>query len=161
MAERIPDARIPETRVADTVVDLEKGEKRLIDIRSDRATYLRDHTVLAVLGMGLVGMVLAFIGSEHWFIGSLGAVLAIAARGAYLYSEQMGVHWVLTNRRLVGPGGRNVYLMELSAVRRLFGDVQLVTKAGDKYLIKHVAGAEDVVETILRARDRRLKRAGA
>ena len=155
MAEQISQAR-----VADTVLELEKGEKRLIDIRSDKATYLRDHLVLAILGMGLVGMVLAVVGSDHWFIGSLGAVLALGARGAYLYSEQMGVHWVLTNRRLVGPGGRNVYLLELITVRRLFGDVQLVTRAGDKYLIKHVAGAEDVVETILRARDRRSKRAG-
>lgn len=155
------DERIPEARAADTVLDLERGEKRLIDIRSDRATYLRDHAVLAVLGMGIVGMVLALIGSAHWFIGSLGAVLALTVRGAYLYSEQMGVHWVLTDRRLVGPGGRNVYLMELSAVRHLFGDVQLVTKAGDKHLIKHVAGAEGVVETILRARERRSKRAGA
>ena len=156
MAEQISQAR-----VADTVLELEKGEKRLIDIRSDKATYLRDHLVLAILGMGLVGMVLAVVGSDHWFIGSLGAVLALGARGAYLYSEQMGVHWVLTNRRLVGPGGRNVYLLELITVRRLFGDVQLVTRAGDKYLIKHVAGAEDVVETILRTRDRRAKRAGA
>ena len=100
MAEQISQAR-----VADTVLELEKGEKRLIDIRSDKATYLRDHLVLAILGMGLVGMVLAVVGSDHWFIGSLGAVLALGARGAYLYSEQMGVHWVLTNRRLVGPGG--------------------------------------------------------
>ena len=54
-----------------------------------------------------------------------------------------------------------MYLLELITVRRLFGDVQLVTRAGDKHLIKHVAGAEDVVETILRTRDRRAKRAGA
>ncbi len=151
---------IPQTRVADTVLELEKGEKRLIDIRSDKGTYLRDHLVLAVLGMGLVGMVLAVAGTEHWLIGSLGAVLALGVRGAYLYSEQMGVHWVLTNRRLVGPGGRNVFLLELTTVRRLFADVQLVTRTGDKHLIKHVAGAEDVVETILRAQDRRSKRAG-
>ena len=156
MAEQIPEAR-----AADTVLELEKGEKRLIDIRSDRGTYLRDHLVLAVFGMGVVGMVLAVIGSDHWLIGSLGAVLALAVRGAYLYSEQMGVHWVLTDRRLVGPGGRNVYLLELITVRRLFGDVQLVTRAGDKHLIKHVAGAEDVVETIERTRARRAKRAGA
>ena len=152
---------IRQSLAADTVFTPEQGEKSLREIRSDRATYLRDHAVMAVLGMGLVGMVLAVIGSDHWFIGSLGAVLALAARGAYLYSEQMGVHWVLTNRRLVGPGGRAIYLLELITVRRLFGDVQLVTRAGDKHLIKHVAGAEDVVETILRTRDRRAKRAGA
>lgn len=150
---------IPAARVADTVLELEKGEKRLIDIRSDRATYLRDHAVMAVLGMGVVGMVLAVIGSEHWLIGSLGAVLALAARGAYLYGEQMRFHWVLTDRRLVGPGGRSVYLLELAAVRRLFGDVQLVTRAGDKHLIKHVAGAEEVVDTIERTKARREKRA--
>lgn len=156
MAERIARARI-----SDTVPELERGEKRLIDIRSDRATYVRDHLILAILGTGLVAVALAVAGAEHWFIGAMGAVLALMVRGAYLYSEQMATHWVLTDRRLVGPGGRNIFLMELAAVRRLLGDVQLVTRAGDKHLIKHVRGADDVVAAILRARERRSRRAGA
>ncbi len=152
---------IRESRLSETVLDLEPGEKRLREIRSDRATYLRDHAVMAGLGMGVVGMVLALIGSDHVLIGSLGAVLAMIVRGIWLYSEQMKFVWVLTNTRMVGPGGRQAYLLELDKVRRLFGDIQLVTKGGDKHLIKHVAGAEALVAEIEAARDKRARRKGA
>jgi hypothetical protein len=149
---------IRESKLAETVFEPEQGEKRLRDIRSDRATYIRDHAVMAVLGMGVVGMVLALIGSDHVFIGSLGAVLALIARGVWLYSEQMKFTWVLSNTRLVGPGGRCAYLLELEKVRRLFGDIQLITTSGDKHLIKHVAESESVVADIEAARDKRAKR---
>jgi hypothetical protein len=151
---------IRQSSMGDTVVELEPGEKRLRDIRSDRTTYLRDHAVMAVLGMGLVGMVLAIIGSDHVLIGALGAVLALIVRGVWLYSEQMKFHWVLTNTRLIGPGGRQAHLLELEKVRRLFGDIQLVTRGGDKHLIKHVAGAEALVAEIEAARTKRAKRMG-
>ncbi len=152
--------QIRESRLGDTLVELEPGEKRLREIRSDRATYIRDHAAMAVLGMGMVGMVLALIGSDHVLIGSLGAVLALIVRGLWLYSEQMKFHWVLTSARLVGPGGRQTYLLELDRVRRLFDDIQLVTKGGDKHLIKHVAGAEAIVAEIEAAREKRAKRKG-
>ncbi len=149
---------IRESRLAETDFQPDPDEKKLRDIRSDKATYIRDHVVMAVLGTGVAGMVLAVIGSDHVVIGSSGALLALAARGAWLYSEQMKFHWVLSNKRLVGPGGREVYLLELERARRLFGDIQLVTKAGDKHLIKHVAQAEAIVAEIESARDRRAKR---
>lgn len=149
------------SRMAETVLELEPGEKHLRDIRSDRATYLRDHAVMAVLGMGVVGMVLAFIGSDHVLFGSLGVILALLVRGLWLYSEQMKFHWVLTNQRIVGPGGRQAYLLELDKVRRLFGDIQLVTNGGDKHLIKHVGQAEAIVAEIEAARAKRAKRKGA
>jgi len=152
--------KIRESSLGDTVFEPEPGEKKLREIRTDRATYIRDHAVMAVLGMGVVGMVLALIGSDHWLIGSLGAVLALIVRGLWLYSEQMKFHWVLSNMRLVGPGGRQAYLLELETVRRLFGDIQLVTKGGDKHLIKHVADAEAIVAEIEAAREKRAKRKG-
>ncbi|MGP9791942.1 hypothetical protein [Roseinatronobacter sp. NSM] len=152
---------IRESALAETVFDPEPGEKTLRDIRSDKATYWRDHGVMAVLGMGVVGMVLAFMGSEHVAIGSLGAVLALAVRGLWLYSEQMKFTWVLTNMRLIGPGGRKVYLLELEKVRRLFGDIQIITTTGDKHLIKHVAGADAIMAEIEAARAKRARRKGA
>ncbi len=152
--------KIRESSLGDTVFEPEPGEKKLREIRTDRATYIRDHAVMAVLGMGVVGMVLALIGSDHWLIGSLGAVLALIVRGLWLYSEQMKFHWVLSNMRIVGPGGRQAYLLELETVRRLFGDIQLVTKGGDKHLIKHVADAEAIVAEIEAAREKRAKRKG-
>ena len=154
MAEEIRKAALAETDFTP-----EPGEKFLREIRADRATFIRDHVVMAVLGMGVVGMVLAFIGSDHVLIGSFGAVLALLVRGLWLYSEQMKFRWVLSNMRLVGPGGRQVYLLELEKVRRLFGDIQIITKAGDKHLIKHIANSEAIVAEIDTARTRRIKRA--
>ena len=40
------------------------------------------------------------------------------------------------------------------------GDIQIVTKAGDKYLIKHIDRAEEVVTDIEAARLKRSKRKG-
>ncbi len=145
----------------ETTFELESGEKVLLEIRSDRGTYWRDHGVMAVLGMVAAGVVLALIGSPHVAIGSLGAVLALIVRGLWLYSEQMKFLWVLTNIRMIGPGGRSLYLLELDNTRRLFGDIQIVTKTGDKFLIKHIAGSEGVVAQINTARDKRAKRKGA
>ena len=145
----------------DTIFDLEAGEKVLLEIRADRATYWRDHGVMAVLGMIGAGLVLRLIDSPHVAIGSLGAVLALIVRGLWLYSEQMKFLWVLTNIRLIGPGGRSLYLLELDNIRRLFGDIQVITKTGDKFLVKHVAGSESVVAQINTARDKRAKRKGA
>lgn len=139
--------------------DLAKGEKLLREIASDRGRYWRDHGVLALAGMVLVGGVLWAIGNPHVAIGSLGAVLAVGVRGAYLYSEQMKARWWLTSQRVVLPGGRSVGLLEVETVRRLLGDVQIVTRGGDKHLMKHIADAAGLVEDIAAARDRRAKRA--
>ena len=139
---------------------LEAGEKILGELRADKGRYWRDHALLAVLGMAGAGSVLWLIGSEHVAIGSLGAVLALAVRGAYLYSEQMKTVWRLTDRRVILPDGkRSVMLLEIDKVRRLMGDLQIITCAGDKHLIKHLANPEAEVARITAARERRAKRA--
>lgn len=140
--------------------ELEPGEKLLGAIRAERQRYWRDHALLAVLGMAGAGTVLWLIGSEHVAIGSLGAVLALAVRGAYLYSEQMKSVWHLTDRRLILPDGkRSVMLLEIDKVRRLMGDLQLITRSGDKHLVKHLADPQAEVERIEAARQRRARRA--
>jgi len=142
-------------------LDLDRGETLLRVIRSDRGRYWRDHGIMAVLGMVAVGLVLTLIGNDHVAIGALGAVLAIGARGAYLASEQLGQRWWLTSRRVMLPGARVVGLSELETARKILGDVQLVTRTGDKHLIKHVAAPEALIAEILAARDgKRAKRRG-
>lgn len=149
-----------ETRPDTDEIPLEPGEKLLREIRSDKGRYWRDHGVLGVIGMVGAGVVLWAIGSPYAAIGALGAVLALAVRGLWLYREQMKFRWRLTDIRLIGPGGRSVYLLELATVRRLMGDIQVITKAGDKYLIKHIDEAEAVVAEIEAARAKRAKRKG-
>ena len=139
--------------------EMEKGEKLLREIASDRSTYWRDHGVMAALGMAVVGGILWAIGNPHVAIGALGAPLAIGARALYLASEQFSNRWWLTDRRLILPDGRRqVMLLEVEMVRRLFGDVQLVTRSGDKHLIKHVADARALATEIERARQQRAQR---
>lgn len=139
---------------------LESGEKLLGTIRADKGRYWRDHALLALLGMAGAGAVLWLIGSDHVAIGSLGAVLALAVRGAYLYSEQMKSVWHLTDKRLILPDGkRSVMLLEIETVRRLMGDLQVITRAGDKHLVKHLTDAQAEVARIEAARERRARRA--
>ena len=60
---------------------------------------------------------------------------------------------VYPNSSLFGDG------KEMEAL--LLGDVQLITRSGDKHLLKHVANGPALVEKILQARDRRAKRRSA
>ncbi len=137
---------------------LEKGEKLLREIASDRGRYWRDHGVLALVGMAGLGIVLWAIGSPYVAIGALGAPLAIGVRGAYLASEQLSARWWLTSQRLLLPDGRAVGLLEIETVRRLFGDVQIVTRSGDKHLLKHIADPAGLVAEIEAAQAKRAKR---
>lgn len=146
-------------RSGDTGPTLEKGEKVLAEIRPDRGRYWRDHAVLALVGMLGVGSVLWALGSDHVAIGSLGAVLALAVRGLYLASEQFKAVWVLTDRRLALPGGRSVMLLEIETIRKLMGDMQIITRTGDKHLVKHLADPGAIVALVEQARARRAKRA--
>jgi hypothetical protein len=152
----MPGTPIPESRTTDPA--LEPGEKVVAELRSGRGRYWRDHAVLALIGMAGAGTVLWLIGSEHAAIGALGAVLALAVRGAYLAGEQLKMRWLVTDRRVILPGGGAVMLLEIEAMRKLMGDLQLVTRAGDKHLIKHLDNADAARATIAEAKARRARR---
>lgn len=138
--------------------ELEKGEKLLREIHPDRRIFWRDHLWMAAIGMGLVALVLWLMGNAFVLIGTLGAGAAVAVRALYLASESLASRWWLTNQRVILPDGkRSVMLLEIATVRRLFGDVQLVTRAGDKYLIKHLSAGDALVAEITAARDKRRK----
>ena len=139
-------------------LSLDPGEHLLAELRPDRARYWRDHGIMAVGLMALAGLVLWAIDSPYPAIGSLGAILAVGVRALYLASETLALRWTLTDRRMLLPGARVIMLLELDTVRPLLGDVQLITKAGDKHLMKHLANADATVAQILSARDKRAKR---
>jgi hypothetical protein len=60
-------------------------------------------------------------------------------------SDEMGVRWDLTDRRLLGPAGRDIAVDEIETVRRLGSAVQVVTRSGDKHLVKYQADAPAVM----------------
>ena len=137
---------------------LEPGEPLLATFAPDRARYWRDHGIMAVGLMALAGGVLWLIGSPYPAIGSLGAVLAVGVRSLYLAGETFRMRWLLTDRRLILPGGvRSVNLLEIDKARALLGDVQLITRAGDKHLLKYLANEAEVIATIIKARDARAR----
>jgi len=137
---------------------LETGEKLLARFAPDRRKYWRDHGIMAVALMAVAGLFLWLIGSPYPAIGSLGAILAVGVRAAYLASETLALRWTLTDRRLVLPGQRSILLGDLATIRLLLGDVQIITHGGDKHLLKHMADSAETIRTLTQARDRRAKR---
>ncbi|MFC3118980.1 hypothetical protein ACFOHS_15235 [Jhaorihella thermophila] len=81
--------------------------------------------------------VLWALGEAHIWTGAVGGLAAIALRGWYLADEELAAEWELSGNTLTGPGGRTVRLGEIAQVRSLGPMVQIVTRSGDKHLIKH------------------------
>jgi hypothetical protein len=129
----------------------DEGETVLAEFRADRAAYWKGHVIMAILlGVG-AGVVLLWIGNPYPVMGPLGAGLAIAGRGAFLASEALSDVWRLTDRRLLGPGARSIPLGQIAVARPFLGAVQIVTKTGDKHLMKYMGDAEAVAARIRQA----------
>lgn len=145
--------------LSDPQTQLEPGEKLVAEWRSDRARFWRDHAIMAGLGALAAGVVLWFTGTTPGGIlgGVAGALLAIGARGLYLSGEQLKSVWLVTDRRVILPSGRAVMLAEIETERKLMGDLQLITRSGDKHLVKHLADADAALAQLSKARARRLK----
>ncbi len=120
-------------------LELRKGEKVLASFPADRATYIREHVILAALGAVVMSAVLMAIDNPYPWTGVVGSVIAIGIRGFYAASEQLSFVWTLTNQRLVGPAERDIPLHEIKVVNTLFSAAQVVTHRGDKYLLKYQA----------------------
>ena len=125
----------------------------MAEFAPDRRTYWRDHAWMAALAMAGGMAVLWAIGNPHVWAGAVGGLAAVAIRAWYLESEEMAVRWVLTERRLLGPGDRAVRLGEITTLRRLGSAVQVVTAGGDKHLLKYQPDRDATLA--------RLRRAGA
>jgi hypothetical protein len=133
-------------------VPLAEGEVLLATLTADPGTYWKNHLILAVIGGVVAGLVLVWMGNGDPWVGPVAALLAVGVRAAYLRSEAMAAEWRVTDRRLIGPGGRQIGLAEVATVRPFFGDVQVVTNGGDKHLIKYQADAAATIATITDAR---------
>ncbi len=106
---------------------------------ADRATYIRDHVVVSVIGAIGTCLVLLWIGHADWWVGLIAAPMAMAVRGFYLASEELALSWELTESEIRGSQGKRIALQEIEKVRSLGSSVQLVTRGGDKHLIKYLS----------------------
>ena len=104
----------------------------------DRKTYVRDHALMAVIGgIGATG-VLFYLGNADAWVGFIAALLAIGVRGWYLASDELGLRWDLTADAVSGSNGKRVALHDIEKTRRLGSAVQMVTRGGDKHLMKYL-----------------------
>lgn len=124
------------------------GEEVLTSFRADRATYTRTNTWMAVFAMGGGMLILWMLGNPHVWTGAIGGLLAVAVRGFYMMSEELSVRWDLTNQRILGPMDRVIRLGEVKALNKMGSVVQVVTNAGDKYLIKYQADTAATIRQI-------------
>jgi hypothetical protein len=131
---------------------LQKGESVQHSFTPDRTTYIRDHAWLAAVAMALGMVVLWLMGNPHIWTGAVGGLAAVVIRGGYVASDELAVRWDLTDRRLLGPGGRAVRLAEVKALNRLGSAVQIITQSGDKHLIKYQADGTATRTRIERAK---------
>lgn len=132
-------ARIEPDSILGTVTPLQEGETLIAEFRADRLSYWRSHLIMAVALGAAAGLILLWQGNPYPVAGPFGAVLAIGARAAWLASEALNEVWRLTDRRLLGPGGRAVPLAQLRSARPFLGAVQITTATGDRALIKYQA----------------------
>ncbi|UWQ38022.1 hypothetical protein PNH50_03170 [Leisingera aquaemixtae] len=122
------------------------------EFKPDRGAYVRAHAWMAAIGMGGAMAVLWIMGSTHIWTGAIGGLAAIALRGWYMASEELAVVWTLTEDALTGPAGRGVALSQIGTVRTMGSYVQVVTKGGDKHLIKYQADPAATLNAIERAK---------
>jgi len=118
---------------------LADGETLEASFTGSKVTYIKEHILLAALGsVGAVGVLMA-MGNAHAWTGIVGAVGAIAVRGFYVASEQIGMTWQLTDRRLITPSGMSVKRADIAKVRTIFSAAQVVSRSGEKFMIKYQA----------------------
>ncbi|SDE24858.1 hypothetical protein [Ruegeria marina] len=105
---------------------------------ADRQAYIRNHTWMAAIAMAGAMAVLWAMGNPYVWTGAPAGLAAIALRGWYLASEELAVVWEISDGVLSGAG-RRVPLSQIETVRTMGSYVQVITKGGDKHLIKHQA----------------------
>lgn len=128
-----------------------------VRFKTDRAVYFESHLKLAALAMGGAMLVLWLAGNPNVWIGAAAGLGAIALRGWYLRTQDLSAVWELRDGLLTGPGGRRVPLDQIETLRRIGSFVQVVTRSGDRYLIKYQADPAATIAALRRAQNTRPK----
>ena len=117
----------------------------------DKGAYVRTNAWLAAGAMAGAMFVLWLIGNPYVWTGAPAGLAAVGVRAWYLASEELVANWQMTDTTLTGPGGRSVPLNQIAAVNTMGSFVQIVTKGGDKHLIKYQADPAAIKAAIERA----------
>lgn len=124
----------------------------VIEFNPNRSAYITAHAWMAAIAM-VAGMgILWALGNPHVWTGAIGGLGAIFLRGWYMMSEELAVVWRISDGVLTGPAERQVPLDQIEAVKTMGSYVQVITKGGDKHLIKYQASPSFTASTIEGAR---------
>lgn len=124
----------------------------MTEFRPDRTTYIRTHAIMVAVAMAGAMLVLWIAGNPHVWTGAVAGFAAVVVRGWYMASELLNEVWVLDDTSLSGPYQKHTTLNNITKLRTLAGAVQVVTKTGDKHLIKYQPDPQAVIATINAAR---------
>ncbi|OIQ36004.1 MAG: hypothetical protein BM558_14395 [Roseobacter sp. MedPE-SW] len=124
----------------------------VIEFNPNRNAYITAHAWMAAIAM-VAGMVILWaMGNPHVWTGAIGGLGAIVLRGWYMMSEELSVVWRISDGVLIGPAERRVPLNQIEVVKTMGSYVQVITKDGDKHLIKYQASPSFTASTIEGAR---------
>jgi len=123
-----------------------------ITFRADRMTYWREHAWLAAFAMAIGMGVLWIMDNPDIWTGAVGGLFAVAVRALYLASDEVNAEWVLTDTDISGPANRRVRLNDIEKLRSLGSAVQIITRSGDKHLMKYMADRPRIMAEIETAR---------
>lgn len=124
----------------------------MTEFKPDRSTYIRAHAVMAAIAMAAGMVILWLLGNPHVWTGAVGGLVAVALRGWYMLDEVMEESWTLSGRSLKGPYERKALLQDIVKLRIIAGSVQVITRNGDKHLIKYQPDPQAVLNRIDAAR---------
>ncbi|MDA7429995.1 hypothetical protein PGB28_16135 [Primorskyibacter aestuariivivens] len=120
------------------------------EFRPDREIYMRDHAVMAAIGMGAAMLLLWVMDNPHVWTGAVAGLGAIAVRGWYMASEELARVWVLEDGHL-RLGDMSLPLGQIETARPILSAVQVITRSGDKHLIKYQPDPAAIARTITEA----------
>lgn len=126
----------------------------VIEFNPNRSAYIRAHAWMAALAMTAGMGILWAMGNPHVWTGAIGGLAAIALRGWYMMSEELAVVWRVQDGALSGPAERHVLLNQIEAVKAMGSYVQVITKTGDKHLIKYQSSPGTTVAALEHAIER-------
>ncbi|WP_300588169.1 hypothetical protein [Marivita sp.] len=126
----------------------------MIEFKPDMATYIRAHAVMTAFAMAAGMLILWVLDNPHIWTGAVGGLAAVALRGWYMADEVMDEVWAMNSTSLTGPYERKARLDEIAKVRTVAGSVQIITRSGDKHLIKYQPDPKAVIDQINAARQK-------
>lgn len=121
------------------------------EFRPSRDIYLRDHVVMTAIAMGAAMVALWILDNPHIWTGAVAGFAAIAVRGWYMASEELARVWTIADGAL-SSGPTTVPLTQIETARPILSSVQVVTRNGDKHLIKYQPAPAETAQRILEAK---------